>query len=270
MAAEPKTPEASKMVTLGEVVSTTDPSFIENEINSGAATPSTIPEAVQRQLDLVYPNLKLDLNAAKRVRQFIRNMRSGGSCGVILICAGEKCEYSAACPLFKEKVAPVGDSCPLEAMVIMDTRNDLSQILDLDQIKNPITRSYIAELTQIAVLMWRCQMKMAYDYHDIMQLVPAAVTPEGTVHTKPEMSPLIEVLDKLSARRSRLLKELAQTEEAKWRREAALGDKSKESLSRSLADRKKIIQGVQKFPDVIEPPSHVKLLSDGNPSPEKQ
>jgi len=268
---DPKAPS----ISLGDIANSTDPSALQDQVADGSLVPTTLAEAYRNSLDKAYPNLKLTPEGANKVRRFVQNMRLGGSAGVLLICAGESCEFKAACPLFAEKVHPQGQTCPLEAMVVMDTRQELAGIVDLDT-KNPIIRGYINELTQVAILMWRCQMKLAYDYHDIMQQVPALVTPEGIVHTKPEASPIIETMDRLSARRSRILKELALTEESKWRREAAIGDKTGDSLSRSMAARKTQLQGIQGIlPNAIAPPAHVQLpgstsISSGNQNPESE
>ena len=260
-------PSQVPSVTIGEIASSTDPNTVRDQISDGQLVPMTLAEAYRNSLDKAYPNLKLTPEGAHRVRAFVQNMRNGGSAGVLLICSGDDCEFKAACPLYKEKAHPLGETCPLEAMVVMDTRNELASIVDLDT-KNPITRGYINELTQVAILTWRCQMKLAYDFHDVMQQVPAAVTPEGTVHTKPEASPILETLDRLSARRSRLLKELAMTPEAQWRREAAIGDKSGDSLSRSMAARKAQLQQVQGIlPNAIAPPAHVSLPGATSISP---
>lgn len=257
---DPKDPNAPEpTITLGEIALSTDPNTVRDQISDGILVPTSLAEAYRSSLDKAYPKLRLTPAGAHKVRQFVSNMRMGGSAGVLLICSGDDCEFKAACPLYSEKVAPVGETCPLEAMVVMDTRQELASMVDLDT-KNPITRGYINELTQVAILMWRCQMKLAYDFHDIMQQVPAAVTPEGTVHTKPEASPILETLDRLSARRSRLLKELALTEEAKWRREAAIGSKGDDSLSRQMASRKALLQQAQGIlPSAIAPPAHVQL-----------
>lgn len=249
-------------VTLGEIADETDPDRVEP-----TEAPVSLAEAYRNSLDTRYPALKLTPSGARRVKEFVRNMRMGGPTGVLLQCTGEYCEYRSACPLYAEKAHPEGDACPLEAMVIMDTRQQLGKIVDLG-VENPIIQRYINELCHIAQMEWRCQMKLAFDYHDVVQAVPAAVTPEGTVHTRPEASPLLDALDKLSSRRSRLLKELAQTEEAKWRREAALGEKGKDSLARQQAARRAAIQGKQGIlPKAIPPPEHVQLPSGDTKSP---
>ena len=247
-------------VSFGDIAASTDPNEVQTQITDGSLQPTTLKQAFRMSLDKAYPNLKLTSEGAARVRTFVTNMRAGGSAGVVMICAGDNCEFKSACPLYKEKAAPVGEPCPLEATIIRDTRQELATLADLDT-RNPIIRSYINELTSIAVIIWRCQMKMAYDYHDVMQQVPACVTPEGTVHTKPEASPILETLNQLSNRRSRLLKELAMTPEAKWRKEAAVGDKSGDSLSRSMAAKKAALQNAQKgiLTTVIAPPAHVQL-----------
>lgn len=246
-------------VKLSEITSETDPALAHALASSSALAPMSLAEAYRSTIEKAYPDLKLTVAGAKKVKAFVQNMRMGGASGVLLICAGDRCEFNVACPLYQEKAHPVDQPCPLEAMVVMDTRAELSSLVDLDT-RNPVVRGYVSELVQIATLMWRCQMKLAYDHHDVIQQVPAVVTPEGTVHTKSESAPLLDVLDRLSNRRSRILKELALTEEARWRREAALGAKSEDSLSRTQAARKAALQSAQGIlPTAIAPPAHVQL-----------
>ena len=249
-------------IKLSQITSETDPATIHEVASDKDIAGTSLAEAYRDTIDKAYPELKLSVAGAKKVKSFIQNMRLGGASGVVLVCAGDRCEFNVACPLYQEKAHPLEQPCPLEAIVIMDTRAELSSLVELDT-RNPIIRGYISELTNIATLMWRCQMKLAYDHHDVIQQVPTIVTPEGTVHTKSEASPILEILDRLSNRRSRILKELALTEESRWRREAALGQKSEDSLSRTQAARKAAIQGMQGIlPSAMIPPSHVTLPGD--------
>lgn len=239
-------------ITLGDIASAADPDKLDESL--------PVEDAYKQSLDKLYPGLTLTGDGAKRVGDFVKNLRAGGPTGVVLICANENCQFREACPLYAEKKAPQGFPCPLEGMVILYTREELAKIVDIDS-EDPVTKRYIRELTHIATIEWRCQMHLAFEFHDILQSVPAAVSADGRVHFKVEANPIIDLLERLSKQRSRLLKELAITEEAKWRREAALGDRKKDSLSRIQAANKAAIQSAQGIlPSVIEPPKHVKEL----------
>lgn len=230
---------------------------VPDDLASLGQIPVSPQEAFRNTFNQTYPDIKLTPDQAREVKEFVTNLRLGGPAGVILICADNNCQYREACPLFKIGQAPKDKPCPLEATVIMSVREQLSNIISLDS-KDPIIRNHINEICQIAALEWRCQMKLAFDFHDVMQQVPAAIDPQGGVHTKPEMSPVVLLINELSQRRSRLLKEITQTPEAKWRRQAALKEKEQDSLSRKQAAQRRILQEAQGIlPSVVEPPKHV-------------
>jgi hypothetical protein len=245
-----------------------------------AQVPQTLSEAFRRAIDERYEGLVLTKPEKKRVQGFMKGLRLGGSAGLPLICTGDYCDFRNACPLYEMKVgppkdtgkvdkggnpiffqvrkAPVGQPCPLEQSAVMHMRLMLSGYLrDEEMLAHPVIKTHINELCQIAALEWRCNMKLAYDFHGVTQEVPAAVSPQGEVYTRKEVSPVAELLERLSARRSRLLKELVMTPEAEYKKMAALKQTKDDSLSRRNAEVMAKLQAAE-APAVKELPEHVK------------
>lgn len=259
-----------------------DKSFgdVVQETQQEAPEQHAIDTVFKSALDSRYPDLKLSKEQAGRVREFVGQMRLGGAGGIRLICAGDNCEYRAACPLWQTKdgppvqvpdpddptgqqtvpyqptKAPVGEPCPLEATVAMDTRLQMSAHSAVDT-SNPVHRAYVNELVLLAALEWRVNMLLAFDLHSVTQEVPAAISPSGDVYTKREMNQLIEVLGRINDRRSKIMRELTVSPESEYKRRVAEGEKEGESQARSQAATMEKIREAERAPAALPVPEHV-------------
>lgn len=270
----------SKEYTLGDTIAELASEAVEgssavDQLTEGSE-PLTYAEAFRKALDEKY-NVTLTQEEKKEVQSFMTGLRLGGPAGVGLICAGDQCDFKNACPLYQipngspvqttqvgsdgnpiivqPTKAPVGEPCPLEAAAIMETRLELSQMVELDT-QNAVVRRYISEICQISALEWRANMKLAWDFHGVTQQVPAAVSPQGEVFMRAEISPAIELLEKLSTRRSRLLKELVIHPEAQYKKRVALKQSDGDSLSRAQAEKMSRLKEA-KVPSTMKIPEHV-------------
>ena len=257
--------------TLGEVVSE---STLGNT-HPGALVPTTGPktmaEIFRNSLDEEYPEIIMTETDAKRIGSFIANIRQGGSSGVRLVCAGDRCDYCGACELFRTKVgeptsvrdpqtgrvhiqqetlAPAGKTCPLEAVVVMETRSKYQHEFEDVDCDEAVKQQYISDLCQIAMLEWRCNMLLGFDHHGVTQTVPGAVTSDGKVVWKQELSPIIEMLDKLSTRRSRLFHELVKSPRERYKKEHAVGRTGGDSLSRAMAAKREKLRSATQGKDI--------------------
>lgn len=223
-----------------------------------------------------YPELNFNEDEAEDVRKYLSNLRTGGASGIGLICSGDHCEYRHACPLWKQKVgepyeakdannntymkqdtkAPEGRLCPLERMVVMDTR---LQLTTYEHIKasDPVHRGYINELCQLAAQEWRVNMLLAYRHHGVTTKVPAAISPLGDVYTKREMNQLFEVQERINKRRSQIMKELTISPEALYKRQIAEQDNDDDSISKRNAEARRRLKELTKA-EVVPIPDHVK------------
>lgn len=228
-----------------------------------------------------YSDLQLSPVEAGKLQKFMSQLRVGGSAGVRLVCHGDNCSYRKACPLWQTKQppmtvpnssnpgstmtilphkAPQGRACPIEQTVVLDVFTQLQTDPDIE-ISNPVHRSFITELCQIAALEWRCNMLLAADHHDVLQEVPAAISPTGDLYTKFEKNPILEALQWLGERRSRIFKELTVSPESKARRMALEGDNREKSLSRRQAAARAALKEAEKS-ETMAVPEHVKQDKD--------
>lgn len=227
-----------------------------------------------------YADVRLAKAEADELRRFMSGLRRGGSAGVRLICAGHNCDFRKACPLHKMKVgeratkvpdpddpgrlvdavvpvtkAPVGRPCPIEQTVVLDAVAAYSAHPDVD-VDNPVHRSYVGELAQLAALEWRCDMLLAFDHQNVVSEVPAAISPLGKLYTKFEKNPVFDVLRDVQDRRSRIFKELTLSREAEAKRRALEGG-GEDSLSRKQAAARAAIKSAERV-EVMPVPDAVK------------
>ena len=219
---------------------------------------------------------------AERLKKFMSHLRLQGSAGVRLICAGDACEYRKTCPLWLAKdavktvadpadtskvstvvatKAPTGRPCPIEASVVVDVLQQFGSHPRIDM-GNPIHRSYVNELCQLASLEWRCNMLLGYDFHGITQEVVCAISPVGDVYKRREMNQIVEVLTRVQDRRSRIFRELTITPEAEAKRRA-LEAGAEDSLSRAQAAKRSAIKDAERRAAVMEIPERIRQQIDG-------
>lgn len=272
-----KPPEGQDEVSLEKVVNES----LSPLRDSGIEEVGKLNELFEIAIHERYSTVNLSKDEARKVKRFMTQLREGGSSGVRLICAGDNCEYRKACPLWQTKVgqpvqisdpldptgqsyswyqptkAPIGQECPLEATVVLDTRIQMVNHPGIDM-SNAVHKAYVNELCLLSSLEWRCNMLLAFDHHPMVMEVPAAISPTGTVHTKYEMNQLIEVLSRINDRRSRIMRELTVSPESEYKRRKAEGGGDGDSLSRVQAAQRAQIKNAERLPNVVPVPDHVK------------
>lgn len=239
---------------------------------------SALTEIFENEFNDEFEEITLTTEEAENVRKYLTRLRRGGMSAIGLLCAGDNCDYRHACPLWLTKdgapqqvpdpdspgchimvqmtKAPVGRPCPIEASVVADTYVQYISHSIIDP-SNPVHNAYIHELCQLASREWRINMLLAFDHHGMTQKVPAAVSPTGEVYTKQEKNVLLDGLQQISDRRSRILKELTISPEAEYKRRLAEGDDS-ESISRKAAARRERLREIEQGSRNLQVPEHVK------------
>jgi len=287
--------ERPKVYSLGDVIFATEPKnndandasagTIGPEVQSSELLPIATGDPGELLKDLFeneYTNVRLDEKDALRVAKSIHSLLRGGSAGVRLTCAADNCEFNAGCELYKTKIGPVvtikdpqtghtttqqrtaapeGKPCPLEEVVVQDARmRYATEFQDLMQESDPkVIEGYINDLCQIELLVWRCNMVMSFDYANPLIQSPGAVTSDGKVIWTPVANPILEQLERLQQRKTRILNDLVKTPREQYKKEHAVGDKSADSLGRAQAARRARLKEAsgESLPDIMELPVHL-------------
>lgn len=271
-----------KEIKFEEVLAESAPTILSKDDLSLQEAAAQQAKQLQEQMDDSFGSLSdLSEKEAKHVKKFLKGLRAVGGSTVNLICAGDACDYRAACPLWQTKVgkeqvpdpydptkthtiektrAPVGKPCPLEAVVRADEYTYFASHQDVD-LTNPVHRRYVNELCHLAALEWRMSMLLAYDHHGMVSEIPAAISPDGQVHSKFEMNQLIEVMTKINDRRSKIMKELTISPEAEYKRKVAEGDTKEKSQAKLAAEKRQKLLETKKEKQqkrIVEIPDHVR------------
>jgi hypothetical protein len=248
-----------------------------------AGTPSSV---LKQLFDDEYKDINLKEEDAVRIAKSIHSLRRGGSAGQRLICAGDSCEFREGCELWKTSTgptthvkdpqtgqvriqrphaAPEGKPCPLEEIVVQDARARYAEeFLDLAAEGSPkVIEGYINDLCQIEMMVWRCNMVMAFDYANPLIQSPGAVTSDGKIVWKPEANPILEIQERLQQRKARILTDLVKTPREKYKKEHAVGNTGDDSLGRAQAAKRAQLKKMtgDSIKDIIDMPEHVKDTS---------
>ena len=298
-----------KQYSLGDIMSATEPinkmgdgAATNSDGSVGPEVPGsdllpistgTPQELLKRMFDDQYKAIVLDEQDALRVAKSIHSLRRGGSAGQRLICAGDDCEFNTACELWKTKTGPVinikdpqtgqvtsqqptaapeGKTCPYEEIVVQDARmRYATEFHDLLQERDPkVVEGYINDLCQIEMMVWRCNMVMAFDYANPLIQTAGAVTSDGRVIWTPAANPILEIQERLQQRKTRILNDLVKTPREKYKKEHAVGNQGDDSLGRAQAAKRAQLKQItgQTLPDRMELPEHVKDISKKGSSKE--
>jgi len=245
----------NKKYTLGDVFG-----HSSDFLSKSKGTPEDV---VKNIFDEVYPDLELTHDQAKNLGRVVFNLKHGGSAGVGLICKGDECQLRHACVLWNEKtdegieikdrvtgktllkqstLAPKDKPCPLEAMVIANARDRYIEEFKDIRVAEIVLEGYINDLCQIAMLEWRCLMLLSKDHHGVLTKVPGAVTADGNVIYKKELSPVVDYLDRLTSRKTKILTDLVKTPREIYKKQQALGKKETDSASQVYARLRKELE----------------------------
>ena len=284
--------------SLGDIIQATEPKSNNGEAPKPFPTGPEVPksdllpvtagttgELLKQLFDKEYSAIQLDKEDALRVAKSIHSLRRGGASGVRLLCAGDNCDFREACELWRTKLgqpisvkdpqtgqvvtsqataAPEGLPCPLEELVVTDTRTryatEFQDLIINGDSDVKVLEGYINDLCQIEMLTWRCAMIMSLDYANPLIQTAGAVTGDGRVIWTPALNPVLEALERLQQRKTRILNDLVKTPREKYKKEHAVGNAGDDSLGRRLAARKAKIKEItgETLPDQIEIPEHVK------------
>lgn len=138
----------------------------------------------------------------------------------------------------------ITSNCFLESQLLMNWRR--TYVLEYDVDPNNFTElGLVNDLAEIELLNWRLNNNLAKaEFADLLQEETVAVDREGNVLTKKTVSPLLEMKEKLSNRRSRIIKSLVGDREGQYKREAALKIRTSEDSSTSMADLRRLLEKV--------------------------
>jgi len=176
---------------------------------------------------------------AIRIKQQLQRLSTGASAAIYLTCGGpEVCPFATKCPYVQadrarkavdpsaKGIVPIGSECPVEIQMMDQWSFLYAKEYEIED-GNFTEWSMVRELAEIELMMWRINNNMAKSQNsELVQenVVGMTTTGDGppVPITRMEVSAFFEAKERLSNRRSKIVKLMVGDRQEKYKREAAL------------------------------------------------
>lgn len=205
-----------------------------------------------------YSEIQLTEEEEKRVGRTLRKMKTGSSTYSLMRCGGADCKLAGWCDLVqighgRHGKAPVGKQCPYEMALYAEAVQSHMEHFEVDP-NNFTEWKMVTELAQIDVINWRFNMELSLPENASMTVEQTVgVDPRtGDPITQQQINPIFEAQQKLKRRESQLTKLMVGDRQEKYKKEAALKQKSEDDASSQMAQLRKSLSSLQKQVSEVE------------------
>jgi hypothetical protein len=181
-----------------------------------------------------YDNVSYSPEEARKIRTHLSHLSTGSTAAIPLKCGGEKvCPFASSCPFVKidqerksqgitDICTPVGKTCLVELNLLNEWTRLYIYEYNIDE--NSFTDiQMIRELAEIELMLWRMNNNISKPEHaELIQDVIVGIDKQGTVLTRQEASAIFQIKERLTTRKSKLIKLMVGDRQEKYKREAAL------------------------------------------------
>lgn len=174
---------------------------------------TTISDLVKYCDEEFLANFKLNDAELKRLKHSLKNNFLMPNSNIPMICQGNKCVLKALCPLIDLKKFPLGKKCPLELLLANKWKEEYVTSLKADW-NDKVDRTLISELIEIDIMSARANTILS-DEGFIMDNPVGVNEQTGAPIMRKEIHVAMSLKELLYKRRSKLLKEMIATREAK-------------------------------------------------------
>lgn len=164
--------------------------------------------------DLFFPEA-WDDNQKKQVLEEINPRRSKSAmfASIPMRCEGAKCPVADTCPLLKKNLAPVGESCPIEAGIVHAFMNEYMNELNVDP-DTLVEVSMVRDLVDLEIQYIRSSKRLAKE--DFISKVVVGINEKtGEPIINEQLHVAIDFQDRIYKRKRDLRKELLASREAR-------------------------------------------------------
>lgn len=171
------------------------------------------------------------------------------------------------CPLQQIGKAPIGKACLIETQLQNEWTRRYIEQYDVDP-DNITEVSFCTELAEIEILLRRLNLSLAKpENSELVTDQTVGIGRDGTPVVQKQLSPFMETKDRLQNRRSKIIKLMVGDRQEKYKKEAALKQKTETDPSSKMALMRKQLENLQRNMNTIEK-SPVNLLSPAVLTPE--
>lgn len=228
--------EPKEIVTLGGTART----------QSGKLTKTNFFRFIGHNLD-DYENVALSKEEAVRIHHHLQKLSTGSTAMVPMYCGGDICPFKDRCPLFAMKKHPLGKQCLIEVQLIKEWIMRYFDEYDIDP-NNFTEVGYINELAEIEILLMRLNMNLAKPSNSelVVDQVVGIANDGQTPLLMKQVSPFMELKDKLQSRRSRIIKLMVGDRQEQYKKEAALKVKLDKDPSSKQAEMRAKLEALSR------------------------
>lgn len=195
-----------------------------------------------------YSDLEFTVKEALTIHNHINKLQTGATAMVPLYCGGqERCPLSDRCPFLKEnKTPPIGKQCLIELTLLKNWIYQYMQEYNVDP-ENFTEVSYCEQLAEIEIYLLRINYNLSKPENaSLMVDQPVGVDNDGNPITQQQLSPLMELKEKLQNRMSKIVKLMVGDRQEKYKKEAALKQKEDKDPSQKQADIRRRIEALSR------------------------
>jgi len=193
-----------------------------------------------------YSDITYTPQEALRIVNHINKLQTGSTAMVPLYCGGDKCPFSDRCPFHQMGKSPLNRQCPLEVQMLKHWIYQYMEEYNVDP-ENFTEVGYCNELSEIEIYLWRINNNLSKPENaELIVDQPVGVDPEGNAITQQQLSPLMELKEKLQNRRSRIVKLMVGDRQERYKREAALKQKDESDPSSHQAEMRRKIEALKR------------------------
>jgi hypothetical protein len=180
--------------------------------------PTIRPGSSKKIKEYLPSSVKLPDADLKEVIHDLEALQTGAISRLPLRCTGPECRYAKDCPLQKKNVAPIGEACPIEQLLINTWVTEFISTLNIDS-EDSIELSMLYDLVEAELLDMRTSQDLAIK--DYIEEQAVGVDSQGRIVYRKEKAIALEVKEIAKKMKSNIRQQFLATREmkAKYRKE---------------------------------------------------
>lgn len=188
---------------------------------SGKLTKSNFFRFLNHSLD-DYSDIQMTPDEARRIHSHLQKLSTGATAMVPMHCGGDRCPTKDRCPLYAIKKHPLGKICLIENQLLTEWIMRYIEEYDVDP-NNFTEITMVNELADLQILEMRINTNLSKPENSALIINQSVgVDRDGDPIFQQVISPLMELKERISSRRTRIVKLMVGDRQEKYKKESAL------------------------------------------------
>jgi hypothetical protein len=191
-----------------------------------------------------YEGLSFSSEEMEVIGRSISRLSIGSITTIPMRCSWDNCILAASCPFYKlGKKEIKGKNCLLELSIIKELLT--GYLLEYEVSGEDITdRLLLQELVEKEILLMRINALISLDPSMTIEEV-AGISPRGDAYYKKTIEPLLDLKLRIESEKRKIIKLMVGDRQEKYKKQAALREKSTTDVSSTAPDVKKQLEILQ-------------------------